>query len=65
MTYFIHHEAMKILKDNRTSNWLTILAMLPLALVCRLSKHATAKANEYTWKRHVDIHEEAVQEFVN
>jgi len=28
----------------------------------RLSENATAKANEYTWKRHVDILEEAVQE---
>jgi len=31
----------------------------------RLSENATAKANEYTWKRHVDILEEAVQELAN
>ena len=53
---------MKMLKDIRTWNWLTVLVIFPLALVCRLSENATAKANEYTWKHHVDILEEAVQE---
>ena len=31
----------------------------------RLSLNAIAKANEYTWKRHVDIVEEAVQELAD
>jgi len=28
----MQHEAMKMLKDNRTSNWLTILAILTSSL---------------------------------
>jgi len=31
----------------------------------RLSENAIAKANEYTWKRHVDILEGAVQELAD
>jgi len=56
---------MKMPKDNRTSTRLTVLAIFLVAMTCRLSENATAKANEYTSKRHVDILEEAVQELVN